>query len=140
MLFYNFNLLLSANTNFFLLFHSQIIDFQSCFTVSRHTFFIGFPIAISKPWILSWTFVNKLLNLRVPSKSDMSPFLTTMVKLHEKKYQNYFRVNTSPLIVIEMSILKRLILNNQQEKVKDFDSYKEYLKCISNKMLLIWQY
>ena len=75
-----------------------------------------------------------------PLKPDMSPFLITMVKLHEKKHQNYFCVNTSPLNVIEMSILMRLILNNQQEKVMDFDSYEEYLKCISNKILLIWQY
>ena len=128
--------MLGANTNFF-----SIVSLSNfTVTVPRHTFFIGFPIVISKPWILNWTYVNKLLNLCFPLKPDMSPFLITMVKLHEKKHQNYFCVNTSPLNFIEMSILMRLILNNQQEKVMDFDSYEEYLKCISNKILLIWQY
>ena len=29
------------------------IDAQSCFTVPRHAFIIGFNMAISKPWILA---------------------------------------------------------------------------------------
>ena len=33
---------------------SKKIDVQSCFTMLRHAFLIGFPIAISKQQILNW--------------------------------------------------------------------------------------
>ena len=65
--------------------------------------------------------VNKLCTLYLSPKPDTAPFPVTVVKLHKKKCQSYFRVITSPLTTVwstvtEMSILKRLIQSLQHEK------------------------
>ena len=92
-----------ANRKCFELVNCQAIDVQSCFTVPRHAFLIGFSITITKPWIISCISVesletiNKLCTLYLSSKPDASLSHVTIVKLHEKKCLNYFRVTTSPL-------------------------------------------
>ena len=43
-----FQILPRADRKGFLLGHQQTIDIQSCFTVPRYAFFIGFPITIRK--------------------------------------------------------------------------------------------
>ena len=107
---------MSADIKYFLLAHCQTSDVQSCFTVTRHSFLIGFPITISNIYILSWIqieflkTINKLSTLHLPSKPDTSPFPIKMVtKLHVKKSQNYFRSMTK--CVAEMSPLK--IINTE---------------------------
>ena len=79
--------------------------------------------------------INKLCTLYLPLKSETIPSPVTIVKSHKNK----FRVTTSPTTkvwgnVAESSNLKRFI----QEKMMDFDYCEEYLRSISNKMLL-WQ-
>ena len=86
-----------ANKKCFLLVHSQTKDVQPCFTVLSHAFLIGFPIAISKPRILSWILVksletiNKVCTLHLSLKPDACSSSVTIVKsmTHRKKCQNY---------------------------------------------------
>ena len=78
----------------------------------------------------------------MPSKPDTSPSPVAMVKSLEKKYQNDFCVATSPLTTVwgnvsKVTILKRLILRLQQEKMIDFDYYEEYLRNISDKIYIM---
>ena len=47
--YFGIQILPCANRKCVLLVHCQTIDVQSCFTMSRHAFLIGFPITISKP-------------------------------------------------------------------------------------------
>ena len=55
------------------------------------------------------------------------PSPVTMVKSHEQKCQNYFRVTTNDMVKCRCG---------QQEKMVDFDYREEYLKgVISNKIL-----
>lgn len=60
----------------------------------------------------------------IPSKLDTGLSPMTMVKSSENK------------VMIDMSILTRLIQRLQQEKTMDFDYWEENLKSITNKMLL----
>ena len=70
----------------FLLVHCQTIDVQSCFTVPRHAFLIGFSITISELWIPNWVLVefletiSKLCTLYLPYSSNdnfLSPVLVS---------------------------------------------------------------
>ena len=68
----------------------------------------------------------------------------TMVKSHEKKFQNYFRVTTSPLtrhsrVKCCRNVIFEEIDKPSTEKMMDFDYYEEYSRSISNKILL-WQH
>ena len=127
------------------------------FIVSRYSFLIGFTIKISKSWMLNWFLVEgpetikKFCTLHFLSKPDTCASPVTIVKPHKKKCQIYFRVTTSPLIAVswnvtEMSILKRLILNLQKEKMMDLDNYiykifqaKYYYSSVKkSKFLLSW--
>ena len=116
-----FQILPRANRKCFLLFHYQTIDFQSCFTVSRHAFLIGCPITN-----------DKLCTLYLPSKPDTNLSPASMVKLHEIKNVNIIFVWNA----VEMSILMRLILSLQQEKMIDFDNCEEYLKSIKQNNII----
>ena len=81
--------------------------------------------------------INKLCTLYL----SLSPSPVTMVKSHQKKRQNYFRVTTSPLTSIvwrNVSKMPVLLLSLQQEKMMDFDYYEDYLRSIS-KNILLWQ-
>ena len=79
----------------FLLVRCQIIDVQSRFTVLKHAFLIGFPITISKPWMLNWILVvgletiNKLCTLYMSLKPNACLSLVTILKSH-KKMSNLF--------------------------------------------------
>ena len=84
--------------------------------------------------------MNELCSLYLPAKPDISPSSVTMVKRHEKKLQKYFCVTSSPLTTIrenvdKMLILKGLILSIQREKIMNFYSCEEYLRCISDRIL-----
>ena len=74
------------------------INVQSCFAVRRSASLTGFPMTISKFWILNWISIetlkikNKLSTLDFPSRpgTRLSPVI--LVKLHEKKSWHYFCV------------------------------------------------
>ena len=53
-----------------------------------------------------------------------------MVKSHEKKCQNYFRVTTNNIVKCRRA---------QQEKMMGFDYREEYLKGVISNKILLWQ-
>ena len=74
------------------------INVQSCFAVRRSASLTGFPMTISKFWILNWISIetlkikNKLSTLDFPSRPSTRLSPLTLVKLHEKKSWHYFCV------------------------------------------------
>ena len=74
------------------------INVQSCFAVRRSASLTGFPMAISKFWILNWISIktlkikNKLSTLDFPSRPGTRLSPVKLVKLHEKKPWHYFCV------------------------------------------------
>ena len=94
----------------------------------------------NKSEILNWVWVESLETI---NKTTWFVFLSpvTIGKSHEKKWRNYFFktiTTTTGWNVAEMWILKKWILSVQQEKAMDFEFCEEYLRSISNKILL-WQ-
>ena len=68
----------------------------------RHAFLIGFLISVSKIWRVNCISVesmetSKYVFVFLIIKPDTIPSPMTMVKSHEKKCRNYFRVTTSQL-------------------------------------------
>ena len=79
--------------------------------------------------------INKLCTSYLPSKLDINPSPRPMVKSHEKKFQNYFRIMVKCHWIVNF---QKIDTEHQQEKMVDFDYCKEQLASISTKTLL-WQ-
>ena len=58
------------------------------------------------------------------------PSPVTMVKSHEEKRQNYFRVNTNDMVKCRCG---------QQEKMMNFDYCEEYVKEVISNKIFLWQ-
>ena len=137
-----------ANRKCFLLVYCQEINIQSCFTVLRHAFFIGFPIGSSKPWILngilvkSLEIINKLCPWYLSLKPNISPSSVTMVKSKSHKKRNvkiiyvWLPHTHYSMIKCGRNVENRSIMRLQKEKMMDFYYHEKYLASISNKILL----
>ena len=109
-------------------------------------FLLPFPkLANLRYWIEFslgvWKQQKKLCSLYSPSKPNRSLSPVTMVKSHEKKCQFFFRVNTSWLTTIWWNVAEMSILKDWYwafNRMTNFDYCDEYLRSISNKILL-WQ-
>ena len=95
-------------------------------------FFIGFPITINKPQILSWIQLESLKTMNIlwilcfSSKPDISLSPMTMVKSHRKKQQNYFRVTTLSVADVEKRLINTEASIQLRKKMMNLDYCEKY--------------